>query len=440
MALQEETKVIIEGGKKLHGSVTPVANKNSILAAIPAAILTDKTVTYHNVPETSDVEKLLKIMKLLGAKVKRSGDEVSINCAKVSTHIVDQNIGSTIRVSLLLAGPLLARFGKASIPLPGGCALGNRGTHAHEDVFTQAGVEIKKTKTTLEFIAPKKVNKVYDIYPLETSVTATENILMYAAGSTAKIILNDAATEPHVVDLSLMLERMGVSISGIRSNFITVQGSEYPLEGTDFTPRPDFVDIAGYIVAAAITKGEITILGANIPDIVNPMIGWFKMFNITIKTKGEDLIVKGNKKLHIIEDSGFPEAAPGLAKLYPRPWPGFPVDVIPVVATLACKSEGRLVLQNWMYEDGLQFVRELSALGADIFSSSPQRLIINGPTKFQGGRVTPPRVIQSAKAIFLAALADDTTTTLVGIDTLERRFPNLIETYKKLGASIKIVD
>jgi UDP-N-acetylglucosamine 1-carboxyvinyltransferase len=170
------------------------------------------------------------------------------------------------------------------------------------------------------------------------------------------------------------------------------------------------------------------------------MLGWFRMFNITIKTKGDDLIIKGNKKLKIIEGAGFPEAAPGLAKLYPRPWPGFPVDVIPVVATLACKSEGRLVLQNWMYEDGMQFVRELSALGADIFSSSPQRLIINGPTKFQGGRVTPPRVIQSAKAIFLAALADDTTTTLVGIDTLERRFPNLIETYKKLGASIKIVE
>jgi len=190
-----------------------------------------------------------------------------------------------------------------------------------------------------------------------------------------------------------------------------------------------------------VTNGDVIIKGANVPEIVDGMINWFSMFNIVFERKNKDLRVYVGKGGLItdVNKSGFPLAAPNLPKFVPRPWPGFPVDAIPVIATLASKSKGRLLLQNWMYESGLDFVRELNFLGADIFMVDPQRIIINGPVTFSGGEVTPPTVIQAVKAIFLAALADPVVTVIHGMDTLKRRYPNIIEVYKKLGAKIEVV-
>ena len=250
----------------------------------------------------------------------------------------------------------------------------------------------------------------------------------------------DEAGEPHVTDLLNLLRGMGASISGIGSNRLVVRGKK-KLHKATYRPRPDFVDIAGYVVAAAVTNGEITIKGANIPDIVDGMINWFSLFNVLITCKGKDLLVRRGKGGLVtnVNNSGFPLAAPNLPKMAPRPWPGFPVDVIPVMATLASKSSGRLLLQNWMYESGLDFVRELNFLGADIFMVDPQRVIINGPVTFLGGEVTPPSVIQAVKAIFLAALADPAVTVIHGMDILKRRYPNIIDVYMKLGGEITIL-
>ncbi len=438
----KDTIIKITGGKKLRGEVTPIPNKNSFMAVLPAALLSNHDVVYENVPDTSDVNKLLKILELLGAKVDRQENRrVLVNCKDVNNYIVDEKIGGQFRSSLMCAGPLLARFGKALIPMPGGCALGFRGIEAHIDAFMKVGVKIEEKKDAVLLIAPKKVESKYVVYPLETSVTATENLVMYAAGVGSEIQIIDAACEPHAVDLCHMLERMGSKIEGIGSNNLTVRGKEFEaLAGTSFESRPDHVDIAGYIVAAAITDGEITIKGANIPDMIDGMLHWFTLFGIDIEKKDKDLIVKRSRRgLGIDENSGFPLAAPNLPKLAPRPWPGFPADVIPVMATLACKTEGRLLLQNWMYEDGFQFVRELNSMGADIFISSPQNIIINGPIKFHGGNVTPPQVIQAMKAVFLAALCDEAPTTMHGVDILKRRYPNIFEVYKRLGAQIEVL-
>lgn len=169
-------------------------------------------------------------------------------------------------------------------------------------------------------------------------------------------------------------------------------------------------------------------------------MNWFRLFGIKIEEEGEDLIVSSSGVLEIEkENSGVPLAAEDLPKLAPRPWPGFPVDVIPVMATLACKTKGRLLLQNWMYESGLEFVRELNSMGADIFIADPQRIIISGPVTFKGGEVNPPAVIQAVKAIFLAALADKGETVVHGVGILRRRYPDIFETYRKLGAKIEIL-
>lgn len=431
----------VTGGNKLIGEVTPIPNKNSIVAALPAALLSSEDVVYKNVPATSDVEKILDLMKMMGAEVEESAGVVKINCKNLNSYKVDLAIGGQFRGSLMFVGPLLARFGVAEVPMPGGCELGMRSIEAHVDVFRAVGVKVERVGDYVRFEAPKKTEKKYRVWQIEASVTATENFAMYAAGVEAEFELIDAACEPHVEDVMTLLSDMGVGVSGAGSNRVTIKGVNN-FKKAEFVPRPDFIDICGLIVAAAITDGKITIKGANIPDIVDGIIKWFVMFNIDIKRQGSDLVVSvGKGELEIdVNKEGFPLASPNLPKLYPRPWPGFPVDAIPAMATLASKSKGRLLLKNWMYESGLDFVRELNQMGADIMMMDPEKIIINGPVNFKGGNVTTPSVIQSCKAIFLASLADKVVTTISGVDILRRRYPNVFEVYSRLGAKIEVLE
>jgi UDP-N-acetylglucosamine 1-carboxyvinyltransferase len=214
-----------------------------------------------------------------------------------------------------------------------------RSIEAHVDVFQKVGVSIERLDDKVRFVAPKKVSKEYKVWQIEASVTATENLAMYAAGTGAQFQLVDAASEPHVTDLLKLLVDMGAKIEGIGSNRLSIVGTK-KFTQADFLPRPDFIDITGTIVATAITNGKVRIKGANIPDMVDGIINWYQMFNIDIKKDGEDLIVSvGKGGLEVdVHKQGFPMAAPNLPKLYPRPWPGFPVDAIPPMAVLASKS------------------------------------------------------------------------------------------------------
>ncbi len=431
--------VRITGGKRLRGEVVPIANKNSVVAALPAAILATKEVVFKGIPHTSDVEKIIEILRQLGSEVDDADfNNIRINSQKIQSYRVDHKLGSQFRATLNFVGPLLARFGVAEVPLPGGCELGMRSIEAHTNVFMKMGVDVSYHNGIVRFVAPKTLAKKYRVWQIEASVTATENIASYAAGIDCELELVDAASEPHVTDLLVFLAAMGADITGINSNRLIINGKN-KLGGAIYQPRPDFVDITGLMIAAGITDGEIRIKEANIPDIVDGIINWMEMFNIEVKREGEDLIVKRGKGGLRVRESGFPLAGPGLPKFVPRPWPGFPIDCLPPMATLASKARGRLLIQNWMYESGLDFVRELNAMGADILVMDPQKMIVNGPVKFKGGEVTPPAVIQSTKAIFLAALADPVVTTIHGFDILRRRYPSIIETYTKLGAEIEVM-
>lgn len=430
----------VVGGNKLTGEIEPIPNKNSLVAALPAALLSDDDVVFLRIPNTSDVEKILRVIEMLGASVRRDGETVTINAKNLKEYTIDAELGSQMRATLMFAGPLLARFGKAVIPMPGGCELGMRSISAHVDAFRKVNVKVYRDGPNVVFEVPKKIAKNYRVWQIEASVSATENLAMYCAGIDSDIEIVDAACEPHVNDLMRFLARMGAVISGIGSNLLTIRGKKN-LGGTEFLAGPDFVDIAGLFVAAAVTRGHITIKNAYEPEIVDGLINWFLLFGIRIEVKGKDIVVDGSADLCIDTDnSGFPLAAPNLPKLVPRPWPGFPVDVIPVMAVLASRTKGRLLLQNWMYESGLEFVRELNALGADIFVADPQRIIINGPVKFGGGEVTPPSVIQAVKAIFLASLCDPVPTVIHGIEILKRRYPNIFEEYRSLGADLTVLD
>jgi len=430
----------VMGGNKLQGSVVPIANKNSLVAVLPACILSDETIIYRNVPESTDVVKILEMLRLLGAGVDDSDfGNLKINCKNISSYRVDPVLGGQIRASILFVGPLLARFGRAEVPLPGGCVLGKRAISAHIDAFQKAGVKVEIKDGFAEFTAPERLSKEYRIWQVEASVTSTENVSMYAAGISSEVTVIDAASEPHVCDLVAMLENMGARIEGSGSNRLKITGRS-KLGPAVFNPRPDFVDIAGYIVASAITNGDILIKGGNIPDVVDGLLLWFEKFNVEVLRRGKDLIARGFYKNSAgIVDRGFPLAGDSLPKFVPRPWPGFPVDVLPVIAILACKSYGRVLLQNWMYESGLEFVKDLNDMGANIFICDPQRVIVEGPIKFKGGEVFSPGVIQACMAIFLASLADPVVTTIHGIDILKRRNPHLFDIYKDLGANIEIL-
>ena len=205
----------ITGGRKLKGEVTPIANKNSMMAVIPAAVLSNKTIVYKDVPKTTDIQKLCSIIQKLGGEVTNKGDgELRINCKNLDSYHVDEELGGSFRASLNFVGPLLARFGIAEVPLPGGCELGMRSIEAHTNVFEKAGVEIERIGCYVRFRAPRVKGKKYTVWQIEASVTATENFAMYAAGIKSEVELFDAASEPHVTDLLNLLSAIGAFIDG----------------------------------------------------------------------------------------------------------------------------------------------------------------------------------------------------------------------------------
>jgi UDP-N-acetylglucosamine 1-carboxyvinyltransferase len=431
----------VTGGNTLKGEVTPVPNKNSILACLPACILTDEDVYYHNVPKSTDVVKMLEMLRLMGATIDDSDfNNIRINCSKLSLHKVDKELGSLIRASIMFVGPLLARFGVCEIPVPGGCILGKRSISAHIDSFSKVGVAVTFIEDDyVRFTAPVKVAKDYIVWQFEASVTGTENFLMYCAGIESQVEIVSCACEPHVYELESLLATMGATVEGAGSNRVIVKGSRR-LKGVHFTPGPDFVDIAGLCVASAITGGNIRIKGANIKRISGGIVDTIKKFGVAIAEDGEDLVVNGSGELLIdLKEAGFPLAGDNLPKFVPKPWPGFPIDALPAMVVLACKTKGRILMQNWMYETGLDYTRELSAMGASIFTSDPQRIIVSGPIKFKGGKIIVPGIIEGAKAVFLASLCDDVTTIIEGTEILKRRYTDIFDLYRRLGANIKEV-
>ncbi len=428
----------IKGGVPLHGEVTPIANKNALMGALPAAALAGEGILFRDLPDTLDVHTYLEILTRLGAKVTSSGPgNVHVDPTEIRAQTIDPAMGRRLRGAFSLTGPLLTRFGSVEMPLPGGCDLGFRGVTTHLDGFRKLDVAVQQRDSSVSLAAPRTHADHYDIWLVEASVSATLDLALYAAGSGFSVTIRDAACEPHVIDVLRLLRRMGVEVEGEGTNCVTVRGSGRPLAGAEFRAGPDYVDLAGSVVATAVTGGRLTILGGNVPTLVNGMANWFRAFGIELEHAGDDLLVAAPERLQVHAEF-LPQAGRDLPKLAVRPWPGFPVDVLPVMVTLACKTHGAILFQNWMYESGFDYVRELKYLGAEILISDPQRVMVREPAiTFRGGEIAAPYIIQGTKAIFLAALADDAETVIHGVDLLRRRYPTIFETYSALGARIE---
>jgi UDP-N-acetylglucosamine 1-carboxyvinyltransferase len=428
----------IKGGVPLHGEVTPIANKNALMGALPAAALPGDGILFPALPDTLDVHTYLEILTRLGAKVTRSGQgTVHVDPAGIRAHTIDPAMGRRLRGAFSLTGPLLSRLGSVEMPLPGGCDLGFRAVTTHLDGFRKLDVAVQQRDSSVLLTAPRSHADHYDIWLVEASVSATLDLALYAAGSGFSLTIRDAACEPHVVEVLRLLRRMGAEVEGEGTNQLTIRGPGRPLAGANFQAGLDYVDLAGSIVATAVTGGRLTIRGGNVPTLVNGMANWFHAFGIELERSGDDLLVAAPERLQMHPEF-LPQAGRDLPKLAVRPWPGFPVDVLPVMVTLACKSHGAILFQNWMYESGFDYVRELNYLGAEILISDPQRVMVREPAiTFRGGEIAAPYIIQGTKAIFLAALADEAETVIHGVDLLRRRYPTIFETYSALGARIE---
>lgn len=420
----------ITGGIPLSGTVTPITNKNSILKLIPAALLAKEPVTLHRVPKTTDVSVLLKLFRELGGSVYffNKGESIRLNAEKVSTRIIPASFSQQARATLVFLGPLLARFGEAGIGESGGCNLGSRPIDTHFRNFQQLGAKV--TSGTGGYLVTRTKQKDVLVWQDEAGVTPTENLIMASVVGKSTVTIYNAACEPHTQDLCNMLVQMGARIEGIGSNRLIITGVD-ELHGIEYTPIVEHLDVGAYIAAAAMTGGEITIKNA-IPEHMTQILTMFDRLGVVVEIDGENIHVPSKQKLEI-----KPDIRGGINKIDAQPWPGFPVDLLPIALVLATQSQGSIIIHNKMFETGMFFVDELIKMKANLVLADPHRVVTMGTSKLKGTTIHAPSIIQGGVALFLAGLAAEGTTILHDVDVIKRRYPDIASSYRSLGAKIE---
>lgn len=423
----------INGGKPLSGTITPSGNKNSVLPALCATILTDKTITLRNVPDLTDVNKIVSALKNLGSKIQwdKRKKTILINNKNLKLNGGKQNLPIEMRASLLLIAPILSRFQKFTIDTTiGGCTLGLREIDPHVNMLKKLGAHVKKCDSTLTLSLPEGYIG-NNLWPDYASVTTTENTLMSAVLARGTTILNNAAAEPHVQDLCNLLNQMGADINGIGSSRLKIKGVK-DLHGAEFKVASDHHEIATFLALGAITGGKVMVKNAE-PEHFPLIINEFEKLGVKIKYKGNTAIVEANQT--------FEPKQPFTENFIPRiqaaPWPYFPADLLPLMISVALKTKGPTRFWNKVYEGGLFWVQELMKFGAKIEISDPHRIMILGPTELHsGGTIDCPYIIRATVALMMAAMAAPGTTVLKNIDTIYRAHPNFLENLRSLGAEI----
>ncbi|HWI21324.1 MAG TPA: UDP-N-acetylglucosamine 1-carboxyvinyltransferase [Baekduia sp.] len=425
-------KFVIHGGVPLSGTIVPAGNKNGALPCLAACVLTGEEVTVSNVPRIRDVEAMLELLERLGAAVTwRSDHEVSICAADVTADaVVDEEMSERIRASFLLAGPLLARFGNAVMPPPGGDVIGRRRLDPHLDAFRALGATISDEQNA---VVMTTVNGLVagDVFMDEPSVMATENALMAAALTPGETTINNAACEPHVQDLARMLAKMGAQIQGIGSNLLRVQGAR-ELSGTSHRIGPDHIEIGSFMAIAGVTGGELRIVQTE-PEDLRMIRLVFERLGLHSELDGLDVIVPGGQKLIAQRDMGD-----HICKVQDGPWPQFPADLTSIAVALATQSEGQALIHEWMFESRLFFCDKLISMGANILISDPHRALVTGPARLRGARVESPD-IRAGMAVLLAALCAEGRTEIGNISQIDRGYERIDERLRELGAQIERV-
>src|ERR1700728_1614229 len=423
-------KFVIEGGVPLSGTMVPAGNKNGALPILAACVLTEDEVVVGNVPRIRDVEAMLEILSAIGVDVSwRQPHELALCAANVHAVEIERELAESIRAWFLLAGPLLARFGRALMPPPGGDVIGRRRLDPHLDAFRAMGASADCGREIV-LSAPRGL-RPSDVFMDEPSVMATENALMAAALTPGTTVIGNAACEPHVQDLARMLVKMGADIQGIGSNLITVNGVDR-LHGCEHEVAPDHIEIGSFMALAGVTGGELRIKDT-VPGDLRMIRLVFERLGLHSRLDGNDVIVPGGQKLVAQSDVGEFKS-----KIQDGPWPAFPADLTSIAVALATQAEGSILIHEWMFENRLIFADKLTLMGADIVMCDPHRAIVTGPRRLRGERVESPD-IRAGMAMLLAALCAEGRSEIGNIRQIDRGYERIDERLRELGARIERV-
>ncbi len=420
-------RFVVQGGRALSGTVHPAGNKNAALPAIAATLLADGPVELGNMPRIRDVETMLALVADLGATVEWTGpNTVRIDARSAKNKTLNPELCARIRASILLAGPLLARFGMVMLPPPGGDVIGRRRVDTHFLALEQLGASLSLGDT---YQIEAKALTGTEIFLDEPSVTGTENALMASVAARGRTVLRNAAAEPHVQDVARLLVAMGAQIEGIGTNVYTIEGGR-PLGGCSYAIGPDHIEIASFIGLAAVTDGQLTIEGVRPDDLRSTLLG-FERLGVRPRVDGSRLIVDAGQERRVRPDLGG-----HVPKLEDGPWPAFPADAMSIAVVTATQCDGMVLIFEKMFESRLFFVDKLIGMGARIVLCDPHRAVISGPSQLRGGTVESPD-IRAGMAMLLAALAAEGQSTIHNVGQIERGYEKIDSRLRSLGAQIE---
>ena len=423
-------ELIIQGGARLSGEMTPSGNKNAALPMLSACLLTEEPVILHNVPRIRDVEAMCALLESLGVSIERQADHtLRVQASRVRSADLDPDLCRGIRASILLAGPMIARSGELVLPPPGGDVIGRRRVDTHILALEKLGasVDYDRANYAFNFRAAGLIGN--NILLDEASVTATENAIMAAVTASGTTILRNAASEPHIQELCYFLNKLGAQIENVGSNTLYIHGVPR-LSGGEFTIGPDYLEVVSFIGASVVTHGNIKIRHAG-PQYLD-MIGMvFGRLGVVWEVDGTDIIVPSEQPLTIEPDLG--NAIPEISVM---PWPAFPTDLMSIAIVVATQSQGSALFHDWMYPSRMFFVDKLVSMGAQIVLCDPHRCIVNGPTTLFGEKMESPD-IRAGMALLLAALAAKGTSVIRNVGQIDRGYELVDEKLRSLGAQLE---
>lgn len=427
----------IEGGHSLKGEITPQGAKNEALQILCAVLLTPEKVVIENIPDILDVNKLISILENLGVKIQKLGKgKFAFTADEINLDYMESDIfkedGSSLRGSIMIVGPLLARFGKGYIPRPGGDKIGRRRLDTHFQGFIKLGAEFRYNKKE-RFYGVEAPNGLKGAYMLldQASVTGTANIIMAAVLAKGTTTIYNAACEPYIQQLCKMLNSMGADISGVGSNLLVIEGVKQ-LKGCTHRILPDMIEIGSWIGLAAMTQSEITIKDVSwenlglIPDT-------FRKLGITLNKKGDDIHIPAHKEYEI---QGYIDGS--ILTVADAPWPGFTPDLLSIVLVICTQAKGSVLIHQKMFESRLFFVDKLIDMGAKIILCDPHRATVIGHN-FQSNLRATTMVspdIRAGISLLIAALSAEGHSTIHNIEQIDRGYENIVERLQAIGAKI----
>ena len=422
------SRFILHGKKPLDGTLTLAGNKNAALPMLAASVLTDEPLTLRNIPDIDDVRVMLELLEDLGVAVARHGRTVTLCAAGLHHTRLDSRLGRKVRSSILLAGPLAARHGSATLPPPGGDVIGRRRLDTHFSGLKELGIQIRTDRLfKLKRIRLKSASLLLD----EASVTATENLMMAAVLAPGRTTLYHAACEPHVQDLGALLNKMGAQIEGLGTNRLIIQGVK-KLNGTAHTVGSDFIELGSFAAAAAVTGGSLKLKAVHDSCTIQVLEKTFNRLGVRWKRAGKNtLSVPSGQSMQIRDDlhAAVPKVEDGI-------WPAFPSDLMSVCLVLATQSKGTVLFFEKLFESRMYFVDQLISMGARIIQCDPHRVVINGPSPLRSAHMASPD-IRAGMALLIAALGAEGTSVIDNAHVIDRGYERIDERLRSVGADIE---